>query len=135
MLPRHLRSAALAALVLLVGAAPSAQRAVKVADAWITTAGAEATAFVTIENGTMYDAYLTGAQADVAASIELMQTVGGKATVVTEIPIPAFDRVTMAAGGTYLRLKGLKKPLQSGEIVSLSLVLDGGSLSADAVVK
>lgn len=124
-------------LVLGGTAATAGQPGVKASDAWVAAAdGPETAAYVVVENGTMYDVYLTGAESDLAQAVELLQTTNGKASVVNEMPIPAFDRIAMAAHGRFLRLKGLKKPLKAGDRVALVLGLDNGDrLTVDATVK
>lgn len=123
-------------VVALVPALASAQRVVKAADAWVSPAADDASAFVTIENGTMYEVYLTGAQADIASVVELRQTSKGASSVVKEVLIPAFDRLAMSQTGTHLKLKGLKRPLAPGDAVGLTLILDNGDrLTVSAIVK
>lgn len=94
-------------------------------------------AFVTVDNGTMYEIYIVGAETDVADAVELRQTdAGGKASVVKEVPVPSFDRLDMSAKGVHLRLAGLKKPLKAGDTVTLILLTDGGTaLEVAASVK
>ena len=133
-----LRPVLLIAALLMCGAVgTAAQPGVKAADAWVAAAdGPETAAYVTVQNGTMYDVYLTGAETAVAQAVELMQTANGKAGAVKEVSIPAFDRVAMAADAVILRLKGLKKPLQAGDRVALVLGLDNGDrLNVEATVK
>jgi copper(I)-binding protein len=133
-----LRSVGLTAgLIILLAISTAAQRAVKASDAWVRASSAgEALAGVILENGTMYDAYLTGVESDAAQAVELLQTTNGKPAVVKEVAIPAFDRVAMVADGVFLRLKGLKKPLRPGNNVSLTMTLDSGErLNIDATVK
>jgi copper(I)-binding protein len=132
-----LRAIVLAA-IFLTSSSPVAtdQRTVKAADAWVTAAENEATAYVALENGTMYEVYLTGVETEIAQVVEMRQTTGGKANTVREVAIPAFDRVAMAADGTHLKLTGLKKPLKAGERVTLSLQFDSGDrLAVEAIVK
>jgi copper(I)-binding protein len=60
----------------------------------------------------------------------------GKTAGVKEVLIAAFDRLEMSADGTFLRLSQLKRPLKSGDTITLTLTTDGGErLSAAAVVK
>jgi copper(I)-binding protein len=123
-------------ILALVPALASAQRIVRAADAWVSPAADGASAFVTIENGTMYEVYLIAAEADIAETVELRQTSNGSSSVVKELPIAAFDRLAMSSAGTHLKLKGLKRPLAAGDAVALTLTLDNGErLRVSAIVK
>jgi copper(I)-binding protein len=132
---------AIALVVLLCSTAGvAAQRTVRASDAWVAApaaGGVETMAFVTVDNGTMYDVYVVGAQSEAAEVVELRQTdAAGKASVVKEVPVPAFDRLEMSAKGVHLRLASLKKPLKPGETVTLTLLTDGGTaLEVAAAVK
>jgi copper(I)-binding protein len=116
------------------------QPTVRAAEAWIKApepGSAEATAFVTIDNGTMYDVFVVGVQTDVAA-IEIRDSPKGAAASVAvhEVPVPAFGRLEMSPQAVHLRLKELKKPLVAGQIVQLVVHTDGGEqLSIAATVK
>jgi copper(I)-binding protein len=125
------------ALLMAVAHPAAAQRTIRVSDAWVTPAPAGDTlAYAVIENGTMYDVYLTAAETDAAESVELRQATDGSSGVVKEVPIPAFDRLAMTGTGTHLKLKGLKRALRAGDMVPLALVLDNGDrLSVTAMVK
>jgi copper(I)-binding protein len=113
------------------------QRTVRAMDGWIKPGGpTEATAFVVVDNGTMYDIYLVGAESDAAGSVELVQTTNGKTARVKEVPVAAFDRLEMSADGTFLKLSHLKRAFKSGETATILLVTDAGErLSVAAVVK
>jgi periplasmic copper chaperone A len=133
------RAAIVFALVSGAFAAPdaAAQRTVRASDAWISASDSRTvTAFVLVENGTMYDVYLTGVETEVAGAVELLQATEGKTAVVKEVAIPAFDRLEMSPGSTYLRFRELKKPLKAGETHTLILQTDTGErLEVAAVVK
>jgi copper(I)-binding protein len=127
-------------LALLLASSPAGalgiQRAVKVSDAWIQATPTEASAFAIVENGTMYDVYLVGASSDVAASVQLVQTTGGKTTPVKEVAVASFDRLQMSPDGTFLKLLQLKRPLKTGESITITLQTDAGEqLPVTAVVK
>ena len=129
---------ALLIILLIPGAAiTAAQRTVKASDARIAAAaGPETVAYIVVENGTMYDIYLTSVETDAAQAVELLQTTNGKPSVVKEIPIPAFDRLAMTAEGVHLKFTGLKKPLKPGDRVALIIGIDNGDrLTVDATVK
>lgn len=119
------------------GAGAHAQRTVKVSDGWVEM-GEEGTALagVTIENGTMYEVYLTAAESEVAGAVEFTQSSGGKLGVVKELAVPAFDRLEMAATGTHLVLRQLKRSVKPGDRIAIELQTDGGErIQVSAIVK
>jgi hypothetical protein len=98
-------------------------RGVKASNGWVKTPPSgemQTMAFVTIENGGMYEINITSATADAAGKVELRD--GGQ--IVTFINVPAYGRVDMSAGGVHLLLTGLKKPLANGDTVALTLATD-----------
>ena len=122
-------------IALLLVAAPAAQApAVTASDAWVTesTADGTAAAYVLIGNPTMYDVYVVSATSDAAGKVELRD--GDKA--VKEITVSAYGSAALEAGGAFLRLSELKRPLKAGDTIELTLVTDGGiTLVTTAVVK
>lgn len=128
------------ALGALTGSVDAFQPTVRASEAWIHAPGAggtEATALVTIDNGTMYDVFIVGVQTEVA-TIEIRDHPTGAAApaVVKEVPVPAFGRLEMSPKTVHLHLSGLKKPLVAGEVVTLLLYTDAGEqLSIAATVK
>ena len=123
-------------VLILIPVLASAQRSIRAVDAWASPAGDDALAYVAIENGTMYDVYLTGAEAEIAQTVELRQTSKGTTSVVKEVLIPAFERLAMASEGTHLKLNGMKRPVKTGDTIPLALTLDNGDrLNVSAVVK
>ena len=101
-------------------------------------AGGDATAaFVTIDNPTMYDAYLVSASSDVAASVTFRQRAKGQdANEVKELVVPAYGSLEMSPDGPHLWLSGLKRPLTEKETVTLQLTTDGNlTLSVTAEVR
>jgi hypothetical protein len=129
----------LSALLLISLIAPlnAAQRTVRASEGWVEAAAAGDTrAFAVVENGTMYDVYLVGAESDAAGAIELMQTTAGKIAATKEISIAAFDRLEMSPDEIFLKLTGLKRPLKPGESITIVLRTDTGErLSVAATVK
>lgn len=139
---RRLFHLAVAVAVLSLAPPPAfAQRAVKASTGWVQAPAAgstEATAFVTVENGTMYDVYLVGAESEAAAKVVIQHASsnGGAATVMAEAPVPAFSSLEMFAGGVHLVLHDLKRPLTPGDTVPLVVVTDQGErLTVAATVK
>jgi len=122
------------------GSAVEFQPTVRASEAWIKAppaGGTEATAFVAIDNGTMYDVFIVGVQTDVA-TIEIRDRPKGAATpvAVKEVPVPAFGRLEMSPEAIHLHLSALEKPLVAGEVVTLVIYTDGGEqLTISANVK
>jgi copper(I)-binding protein len=106
---------------------PEHQPSVKASAASLTISGTDqATAFVTIENPTMYDVYIIGAQSDAAAAVDLRDARKGTPQIVKDVAVPAFGQLEMSAASVHLVLKGLKKPLAAGDEVEIVLETDGG---------
>jgi len=80
----------------------------------------QATAFVTVENGGMYEVNITSATSDAAGRVEMRD--GGQA--VTFINVPAYGRVDMSPAGVHLVLLDMKRPIKEGDAVTLTLVTD-----------
>ena len=117
----------LAAVVLV--ATPSAQRVVKISSGWIKppAVGADpATAYLTIDNATMYDVYITAAESDVAEVVEIRQASGADSRIVSEVAVPSFGQLAMTNEGVFLVLSKLKRALKAGETVTVTLVTDTG---------
>ena len=118
----------------VLGIPPTAQKAIAASDAWVTEAPADGTAaaYLSIDNPTMYDVYIVSATSDAAGKVELRD--GDKP--VKEITVASFGSADLAAGGPFLKLSELKRPLKAGETIQLTLVTDGGvTLVTTAVVK
>ena len=102
--------------------------------AWIATppAGAtSATAYVELNNPTMYDIYITSATAaGTAGKVELRAAAaaGAEPAVVAEFPVPAYGSTSAAPGAPHLRLLELAKPLKAGDTVALALTTNDGSV-------
>jgi copper(I)-binding protein len=114
------------------------QRTVRISTAHVTTDAStgSASAFLTVENGTMYEVYIVGASSDDAATVDLMQTTAGKVEAVAEVLVPAFDRLEMSPTGVFLRLTEVKRLLHAGDKVTIALKTDTGEhLSIAAVVR
>lgn len=135
----------LAALVcgsgVMTAALDGFQPTIRASAAWIQAPAAgrpEAMAFATIDNGTMYDIYLVGAETEVAGATELRETPKGAAApaAVAEVPVPAFGRLQMSPQTVHLHLGALTRPLAAGDVVTLVLHTDiGERLTVSATVK
>ena len=81
----------------------------------------------------MYAFYVTKASTDAAGSVEL-RTDGGDA--VEFLTVPAYSTLYMDAEGLRLTLKDLKRPLEIGAKVKLTMVTDGSiELTVNAEVR
>jgi periplasmic copper chaperone A len=96
--------------------------------------------YVRISNhGSAPDALLSAAT-DVATTVELHQTVAESGKMVMR-PLPRFDipaggNLKMKPGGYHIMLLGLKRDLQQGEMVNVTLTFEkGGQMSVEALVK
>jgi len=87
----------------------------------LPTAGeTQATAFMTVENGGMYEVNITSATSDAAGKVEMRD--GGQA--VTFINVPAYGRVDMSPASVHLVLLDMKRPIKEGDAVTLTLATD-----------
>ena len=100
--------------------------------AWIAApaAGATfATAYVEVDNPTMYEIFVVSATADgVAGKVELRgaAAAGAEPPVVNEFPVPSYGSTSAAVGAPHLRLLNLAKPLKPGDTVPLTLTTEAG---------
>ncbi|MGO1319707.1 MAG: copper chaperone PCu(A)C [Galactobacter sp.] len=147
--------AALSALALVAGLSacgstdsadpttPADSGKITVHDAWIKATDTDMTAmFATIENGTDEDRTITSAASDTAGMVELHETVadGSGATTMKEkkegFPLPAGASKDLEPGGDHVMLMGLKKELEAGDIVTVTLTFDDDStVDVEAPVK
>lgn len=136
-LPRFVLTLTAFVLISMMQPLAAGQRVVRATGGWVEAgASGDARAFATIENGTMYDVYLVGAESEAAGAIELMQSASGKTAVVKEVPIAAFESLEMSPEATFLQLSGLKRALKPGETITIVLRTDTGErLSVTATVK
>jgi copper(I)-binding protein len=103
-------------------------------DAWVKATDSDMTAmFGTVMNHSGKDRTIVSAKADVAGMVQLHETVadGSGATTMKEkkggFPLSAGKSVTLQPGGDHVMLMGLKKKLQAGDTVTVTLTLDDGS--------
>ena len=98
-----------------------------------------ASAFLSVDNPTMYDIYLASAGADVAAKVEFRQADASgvlKPDAVKNVTVPAYGSLELDGKGTRLLLSELKRPLKEGETVMLTVsILYGATLQVPATVK
>jgi copper(I)-binding protein len=125
-----------------LAALAAAQKPVTASKGWVRRPAPNSTttaAFVVVDNPTMYDVYIVSATSDAAAEVQLRETTatgGDTPRPIKEITVPAYGQVEMTPDGVHLVLVGLKRPLEIGETVTLTLVTDGNvSLQVPAVVR
>jgi periplasmic copper chaperone A len=117
------------------------QKSLTVSGGKVLLPGAGATtalAVAIVDNPTMYDVYVVSASTDVAAGVQLQQSTpatGGKAAPVKELTVPAYGTLEMKPDGASMLLTGLKRPLEAGETITLTLSThEGAELSWSAIV-
>ena len=115
------------------------QKVVSASKAWIKAPAAGETtaiAFVVVDNPTMYDVYLVGASTDVAGKVQFQKTVAAGPEVIEHITAPAYDSVEFKPGGNQLLLSDLKRALNPGDKVWITITTDGGAtIEAEAEVR
>ena len=98
-----------------------------------------ASAFLSVDNPTMYDIFLASASADVAGKVEFRQadaTGALKPGAMQNVTVAAYGSLEMDPKGVQLVLSELKRPLKEGETVTLSVsILYGATLKVPATVK
>ena len=129
----------LAALLALAVTAAGAQGQFSASGAWVVEPGAGASstsAYVVIENPSMYEAYVVEVTCDAAKSADIADGVADAAKAVPELSVPAYGQTELKPGGVHIRLKDLTRPLQAGESVELTLTMDSGAtITVTAPVK
>jgi copper(I)-binding protein len=119
-------------LVMLPVAAIAAEETVTVRDAYVRglPPGVKNTAaYMTIINNGDEDLELIGANTNAADNTMLHTTVNRNGQLsmehVMSRTVPAGGELVLESGGLHLMLMGLRKPLASGDIVSLTLQFKG----------
>jgi copper(I)-binding protein len=84
--------------------------------------------YVTLNNPSMYDAYVQSGKSD-AGKVELRDD-KGKPT--GNITIPAFGSVDLKAGGPFVLVTDLKTAPKAGDAIKVTLETDGGAAIAVA---
>ncbi len=117
---------AIAATLLLAGAALAQTAPVEVTNAWARSTPAKAengAAYLTLESAT--PDRLIGASTPVAGKAELHQMTMDngimKMRPLAAIDLPAGQKVTLKPGAMHIMLFGLKKPLETGQSFPLTL--------------
>ena len=125
-------------------AAASPSGRLEVVDPWIkASAEGEMTAlFATLRNTGEEDVVVVSGATDVSPMVELHETVMGDDGSMMMQPkeggftVPAGGEHTLEPGGDHVMMMGLRRTLEPGEVVTVTLSLaDGTSLEVDATVK
>jgi copper(I)-binding protein len=136
---------AAAAILLAVAAGPAATAEYVRADLRLSAPWARASAsktaeaYLTIRNTGTVPERLLAISSPVAKRVEMQryEAIGGvnKASRISAVEIPPGKTVTLAPSGTVLSLVGLKRPLQRGTTVTLTLTFEqAGAVSVFAPV-
>ncbi len=93
--------------------------------------------YVTLNNPSMYDAYVQSGKSD-AGKVELREkdpsTPLGAGKPTGNITIPAFGSVELKAGGPFVLVTDLKSTPKAGDAITVTLETDGGAAIAVAAV-
>lgn len=134
------RTLLLIAVLGLMAGACGGEAELGVADAWSRPAiGPNGAVYLTIDGGEADTSLsLASAPSDVAASVELHQTVirddGAMGMVrVSDVEIPAGSTVMMVPGGLHVMLIDLAAPLELGDSFEMSLTFTDGTELATTV--
>jgi copper(I)-binding protein len=136
---------ATAAILLAVAAGPAAaaeyvRADLRIAAPWARASAAKtAEAYITIRNTGAEPDRLLAISSPVAKRVELQryEAIGGtnNASRISAVEIPPGKTVTLAPSKTVLSLIGLKRPLQMGSTVTLTLTFEhAGAVSVFAPV-
>lgn len=119
-------------LALLLLSLVSLQKDPAVADAWAEVKGGTVAIYATVNNPTMYDAYLVSATSERAGKVEFVD--GEKPAA--SVTVPAYGAAELKPGALFIKLSELKGDLKAGDTVAVTLVTDGGiAIPLAAVVK
>lgn len=128
---RTIFPAAIAALLLLSGAAQADHKMAKAPFAYATAASARAGgAYVSVMNHGPADR-LIGARSDAAKRVEIHENVmtGGvmKMRKVDAIVLPEDGVIEMKPGGYHIMFMGLTQPFEAGATVPVTLIFESGA--------
>jgi periplasmic copper chaperone A len=136
---KEVMAVAACAMWLVGSSAGAVQQPVTASAAWISLPPAgetSATAFVLVDNPTMYDIYLVAATADAAGQVRFRERHEAGVRDVQEIAAPAYGQLELTPEGVHMVLSELNRPLKTGDTVTLTLVTDGGlTLTVSAPVR
>jgi copper(I)-binding protein len=122
----------------LVVTVQAGQKRIGGSNAWVKLPAAgetTATAFVEVDNPTMYDAYLVSAEADVAGKVVFRERAAdGSTKDRPSVNVPAFESVSLGPDGVHLLLMDLKQPLKEGDTVNIKIATDSSAVIQVAAV-
>ena len=105
-----------------------------VSNAWVQAMPPSQTtsaAYMVITNNSSKEAVLVSASSDIAGALEIhrMSEMSGMMNMaqVAKIRIPALGKAALKPGGYHIMLIGLKKPVNKGDIVPITLHFQDGS--------
>jgi copper(I)-binding protein len=132
---RFLHTALIAALLILPIQAQGKDPSVSDASAALVPGGVAI--YATLNNPTMYDAYVQSGKSD-AGKVELRlgdpSAPLGADKAAESITIPSFGSVELKAGGPFVLVSGLKVPPKPGDTINVTLETDGGAAIAIAAI-
>ncbi len=109
-------------------------KGILVSDAWVQAMPPSQTttaAYMTITNNSTREAVLVSASSDIAGAVEIHQMgeMNGMMdmAMVSNIHIPAWAKVTLQPGGFHIMLINLKKSVNKGDIIPITLHFQDGS--------
>ncbi|MDE2027651.1 MAG: copper chaperone PCu(A)C [Candidatus Omnitrophica bacterium] len=113
---------------------------ISVTDAWVQAmppSSSISAAYMTITNNSSQNVVLSSASCDIAGAAEIhqMKDDGGmmRMSMVASLTIPPQGKVTLKPGGYHLMLIDLKKPVNNGDVVPISLHFkDGETIKVNA---
>lgn len=122
--------------------AEDVSKSILVANAWVQAMPLSQTttaAYMVITNNSPKEAVVVSASSDIAGATEIhqMSDMNGmmNMAMVKVLHVPAQGKVTLQPGGFHIMLINLKKPVQKGDIVPITLHFqDGGSIIVNADV-
>ena len=130
---RFLHTALAIALLILPIYAQGKEPAVS--EAWGVVVKGGVAIYATLNNPTMYDAYVQSGTSDVG-QVELREgdpsTALGAGKLTSHITIPSFGSVEMKAGGPFVLVTDLKTQPKVGDTITVTLETDGGVAMAIA---
>ncbi len=97
-------------------------------------------AYMVITNNSPKEAILVSASSDIAATAEIhqMSEMNGmmNMAMAANVHVPAQGKVTLQPGGFHIMLINLKKPLNKGDIIPITLHFqDGSNITVNADVR
>jgi copper(I)-binding protein len=125
-------------MVMLLGAASGSAQDdnPKASEGWVKLSSegeTSASAFALVQNPSMYDVYLVSAASEVAGKVELRQ---GSDKEPKELMVAAYGKLTMKPDGAHVVLMDLKRPLEEGESIPITITTDSSlKIRFNAVVR